>query len=186
MSNREDVKPPIRVGDKIVQVGPLDWSGFKTLVDALAKADLPLPNLRDDAVRQKLAALTAAAKASGALPIVDLADLIYELVTSNLPTLYQWMLRHPALVTALVRGASNLSDEEIAGLSAGEVLRVARAAYSALVGDGVFAEAASFFGELLGMRPGAPAASGENSAVPVAVDCASASKSASVPQPVGA
>jgi hypothetical protein len=185
MPIRKDLNPPIRVGDKIVQVGPLDWSGFKALVEAFARADLPLPDLNDDAVRQKLAALQASAKTTGALPIVDLAGLIYEFVAHNLPTLYQWILKHPPLVSALVRGASNLSDEEIVGLSAGEVLRVARAAYAALVGDGVFAEAAGFFGELLGMPRGGLTSSIESSVVPVAADCANELKSASAPSPVG-
>lgn len=186
MPNRVDVTPPIRVGDKIVQVGPLDWSGFKTLVEAFAKAELPLPSLADEGLRQKFAAVQANAKTSGTLAVVDLAGLAYEFVAGNLPTLFQWILRHPPLVTALVRGASNLTDDEIGGLSAGEVLRIARGAYAALVQDGVFTEAAVFFGELLGMRPPGAAASAENSAVPIAADCANESKSASPPQPVGA
>lgn len=185
MPIREDVTPLIRVNDKIVQVGALDWSGFKALVEAFAQADLPLPAL-NDALRQKLAAVQAAAKASGMLSLVDLAGLVYEFVTGNLPTLYQWLLKHPPLVTALVRGASNLTDEEIASLSTGEVLRIARSAYAALVGDGVFAEAAGFFGELLGMRSAAPAAGGESSTLASAADCASESKSPSPPQPAGA
>src|SRR5487761_1813580 len=85
MPIREDVTPLIRVNDKIVQVGALDWSGFKALVEAFAQADLPLPAL-NDALRQKL----AAAIASGMLSLVDLAGLVYEFVTGNLPTLYQW------------------------------------------------------------------------------------------------
>lgn len=186
MPIRNDVNPPIRVNDKVVQVGPLDWSGFKGLVEAFAKADLPLPALNDNAVRQKFAVVQAGAKATGALSLADLAGLVYEFVAGNLPTLYQWVLRHPPLVTALARGASNLTDDEIASLSAGQVLHVARSAYAALVDDGVFAEAAGFFGELLGMRPGDSAASAEHSAAPVAADSANASKSASPPQPVGA
>jgi hypothetical protein len=186
MPNREDVKPPIRVGDKVVQAGPLDWSGFKVLVEALAVADLPLPNLNDDALRQKLAAVQASAKASGTLSLVDVAGLVYEFVAGNLPTLYQWMLKHPPLLTALVRGASNLTEEEIASLSAAEVLRVARAAYAALVHDGVFREAAGFFGELVGLRPHSPIASAASSAPAAAADSASESKLASPPQPAGA
>lgn len=184
MPNREDVNPPIRVNDKIVQVGPLDWSGFKGLVDAFAQADLRLPSLNDGALRQKLDEVQAGAKTSGTLSLVDLASVAYEFVAGNLPVLYQWILKHPPLVTALVRGASNLTEDEIATLSAGEVLRVARAAYAALVGDGVFAEAAGFFGELVGLRP--PAVSAVTSAPPIAADSASESKSASPPQPVGA
>ncbi|MGH7139524.1 MAG: hypothetical protein ACREHD_27575 [Pirellulales bacterium] len=186
MSNREDFNPPIRVNDKVVQVGALDWSGFKALVDAFAQADLPLPSLNDSALRQKLADVQAAAKASGTLSLVDLAGVLYEFVAGNLPTLYQWMLRHPPLLTALVRGASNLTEDEIASLSAGEVLRVSRAAYAALVGDGVLAEAAGFFGELVGLRPPATVASAANSAPPIAAESASESKSASPPQPAGA
>lgn len=183
MLSRIDVNPPIRVGDKIVQVGPLDWSGFKALVEAFAKADLPLPSL-DDSLRQKLAEVQASARASGTLSLVDLAGLVYEFVAGNLPTLYQWLLSHPPLLTALVRGASNLSDDEIASLSTGEVLRVARAAYAALVADGVFAEAAGFFGEMIGLRPVASAES-TSSAATDAEDSASESRLPSAPQPVG-
>ena len=88
-------------------------------------------------------------------------------------------------MTALVRGASNLTDDEIASLSPGQVLRVARAAYAALVSDGVFTEAASFFGELVGLRPPDAAASAMSSAAPAAADFASASRSASPPSPAG-
>ncbi|HET6882178.1 MAG TPA: hypothetical protein VFI31_18585 [Pirellulales bacterium] len=186
MTTRVDVNPPIRVGDKIVQVGPLDWSGFKALVEALAQADLPLPSLNGDALRQKLAEVQAKAKASGTLALVDVAAIVYEFAAGNLPILYQWILKHPPLLTALLRGASNLSEEEIAGLTAGEVLRMSRAAYSALVNDGVFAEAACFFGEVVGLRPPAAAASGPTSAPPNAADSASESKSSSPPQPAGA
>lgn len=182
--SRMDLTSHLRVGDKIVQVGPLDWSAFKALVDAFAQADLPLPALKDGALRQKLAEIQAGAKASGVLSLVDLAGLAYEFVAGNLPVLFQWMLKHPPLVTALVRGASNLTEEEVAGLSAGEVLRVARAAYAALVRDGVFAEAAGFFGELAGLRPPA-AASGESSAPATAAVSAGVLKSPSPPQPVG-
>jgi hypothetical protein len=195
MPIREDVIPPIRVGDKIVQVGPLDWSGFKALVEAFAKADLPLPSL-NDALRQRLADVQASARASGSLSLIDLVGLVYEFVAGNLPTLFQWLLKHPPLVTALVRGASNLSDDEIASLTTGQVLRVARAAYAALVADGVFAEAASFFGEIVGIRPLATAA-GEpyqpeaqarrgDSAAPIVDEFASESRSASPLQPAGA
>jgi hypothetical protein len=186
MPNREDMKPQIRVGDKIVQVGSLDWSGFKTLVEAFAKADLPLPSLADEGLRQKFASVQASAKSLGTLSLADLAGLVYEFIAGNLPTLFQWIVRHPPLVAALVRGASNLTEEEIASLSAGEVLRIARAAYGALVSDGVFTEAAGFFGELLGMRSLAPAASSESSVAPAAADFVSESKLPSPPQPVGA
>lgn len=186
MSIRKDVDPPIRVGDKVVQVGSLDWSGFKTLVEAFAKADLPLPSLNDAALRQKLAEAQAAAKASGTLSLVDLAGVAYEFVAGNLPTLHQWILKHPPLLTALVRGASNLTEEEIAGLSAAEVLRVARASYAALVHDGVFREAACFFGELVGLRPPAAAAGAASSIAVVGTGSASASKSPLPPRPAGA
>ncbi|HEX7379657.1 MAG TPA: hypothetical protein VF278_21215 [Pirellulales bacterium] len=180
---RVDLIPHLRVHDKIVQIGPLDWSGFKALVDAFALANLPLPVLNDGALRRKLAELQDGAKTSGTLSLVDLAGLAYEFIAGNLSCLVQWILKHPPLVTALVRGASNLTDEEIASLSAGEVLRVARAAYAALVRDGVFAEAAGFFGELVGLRP--PAAGGEAFRPPTAADSVSASKSPSPASPVG-
>ena len=184
MPSRTDITPTIRVADKIVQVGPLEWSGFKALVEAFAKADLPLPSL-SDALRQKLSDVQAAARATGTLSLVDLAGLVYEFVAGNLPTLYQWLLKHPPLVTALVRGASNLTDDEIASLSPGQVLRVARASYAALVSDGVFTEAAGFFGELVGLRPPDGDASAMSSAAPAATDFANASRSASPPSPAG-
>jgi hypothetical protein len=182
---RVDLTPHLRAGDKIVQVGPLDWAGFKLLVDAFAQANLPLPTLNDVALRQKLAEVQAGARAPGSLSLADLVGLAYEFVAGNLPTLFQWILKHPPLVTALVRGASNLTEDEIAALSAGEVLRVARAAYAALVRDGVFAEAAGFFGELVGLRPPTTTASDQAFTPPLAADSASVLKSASPPQPAG-
>lgn len=182
---REDVKPPIRVGDKVIQVGSLDWSAFKALVEAFAKADLPLPSL-NDSLRQKVAEVQGSARSSGTLSLLDLAGLVYEFAAGNLPTLFHWLLKHPPLVTALVRGASNLSDDEIASLTPGQVLRVARAAYAALVADGVFAEAAGFFAEIVGIRPLAGGARDANSGVPIVEDSVSESKSASLLQPAGA
>lgn len=181
--SRVDLTPHLRVHDKIVQVGPLDWSAFKALVDAFAQANLPLPSLNDGALRRKLTELQADAKSSRSLSLVDLAGMLYEFVAGNVSCLFQWILKHPPLVTALVRGASNLTEEEIASLSPGEVFRVARAAYAALVRDGVFAEAAGFFGELVGLRP--PAASGEVFRPATAADSVSALKSPSPASPVG-
>ena len=88
MPSRTDITPTIRIADKIVQVGPLDWSGFKALVEAFAKADLPLPSL-SDALRQKLSDVQGATRATGTLSLADLAGLVYEFVAGNLPTLYQ-------------------------------------------------------------------------------------------------
>lgn len=178
-----EVAPQIIVGDKVVRVGPLNWAGVKTLADAFAKSDLPVPNLQAEGIRQRAAAL-GASNTSGTITPADVAGLAYEIVASNLPTLYQWAVRHPPLVAALVRGASNLTGEEVEQLSAGQMLRVARAAWQALVADGFFRELAGFFGELLGLPPtgASPAPAAEQA---TAADSASESSSPSAPAPAG-
>lgn len=183
---KTELHPQIVVGDKVVQIGPLDWGGFRALVDELARADLPLPSLAMSGLREKLAKAIDASGASSGLSPAALIELAFEVVAGNLPVLYQWALKHPPLLTALVRGASNLNDDEVRQLSAGQVLRVARAAWRALVADGFFAEAADFFGELVGLRL-TPQMTGPPSVPPLsAADSANESRSISPPSPAGA
>ena len=190
------IEPQLTIGDKIVKVGPLDWAGLKQLVDAFGKADLPLPNLAGLSVRGWLDAMHRELDEAGD----DLAKLaranqrsnlhIYELlvdfVGENLPALWQWLLKHPPLVAALVAGASNVTHEEMDRLSAGQFLRVARASWQALAADGFFTEAVGFFGGLLGLG-GSPAATpDERSAAASTAASASELTSASAPSPAGA
>lgn len=177
-----EVAPQIVVGDKVVRVGPLNWTGVKALADAFAKSDLPVPNLQAEGIRQRAAAL-GASNASGTVTTSDVAGLAYEVVASNLPTFYQWAVRHPPLVAALVRGASNLTGEEVEQLGAGQMMRVARAAWQALVDDGFFRELAGFFGELLSLPPtGASPTPAEQA---IAADSASELSSPSALSPAG-
>lgn len=182
---RTELHPQIIVGDKLVLVGPLDWGGFRAVIDEFARADLPLPSLETSGLRLKLAKLVEGPGMPGALSLTGVVELVFELVAGNLPVLYQWALKHPPLLAAFVRGASNLNDDEVRQLSAGQVLRVARAAWQALVADGFFAEAAGFFGELVGLRPTSQPAEPPRSPAPSAADFASASKSISPPSPIG-
>lgn len=153
MPTRHNIEPALQVGDKIVQIGPLDWSAFRHVVEVFAKADLPLPKLDSDALKQKLGNMQASASLDGSINVADVIGLVIEFVSENLPTIAAWFAKHPPLLEALVTGATNLTPEETAALTTGQVLRVARAAFRELVNDGVFAEAAGFFGELLGLRP---------------------------------
>jgi hypothetical protein len=160
----QDVLPTIRVGDKVVQVGVLSWGGFKTVLAELAKADLPLPKLsveRIGAAFSQIQSCYAAAAANQNDPAranlaaqeanARLYELLAVLLADNVDTLSRWILGHPPIVAALVVGSSNLSPDEVERLSAGELVRVARAAWSALAADGFFVEAAGFFGDLVGL-----------------------------------
>ena len=163
---RKNLEPQLLVKDKVVQVGSLSWADFKKLVDAFSSANLPLPTLDGDALRGQLAALQATALVDGSVAVSDVVGLVVEFVSTNLPTITTWVARHPLLIDSLIAGSTNLTPEEAATLTAGEVLRVARAAFRALIDDGVFAEAAGFFGELVGLRtakkpPPSPIASHE-------------------------
>ncbi|HJT30853.1 MAG TPA: hypothetical protein VJ783_02220 [Pirellulales bacterium] len=181
---KTQLHPQIIVGDKVVQVGPLDWAGFRALVDEFARADLPVPSINTAGLQERLSKRAGAPEAAGGLSLAAVLDLAFEFVAGNLPVLYQWALKHPPLLSAFVRGASNLNDDEVRQLSTGQMLRVARAAWRALMADGFFAEAAGFFGELVGLRPTRP----DDRAVsppPTAGDCVSESKSTSPPSPVG-
>lgn len=184
-SAKTELHPQIVVGDKLVRVGPLDWAGFRAVVDEFARADLPLPSLEINSLQQKLAKLANGSGGSSGLSLAAVAELTFEFVAGNLPVLYQWALKHPPLLTAFVRGASNVDDDEARQLTAGQMLRVARAAWQALVADGFFAEAAGFFGELVGLRPTRPPRDEPASPPPPAEDCVSESKSTSPPSPVG-
>lgn len=189
------VEPQITIGDKIVKVGPLDWAGLKQLVDAFGKADLPLPNLAVLSVRGWLDSMHRELDEAGDDPLklarasqrsnLHIYELLVDFVGENLPALWQWLLKHPPLVAALVAGASNVTHEEMDQLTAGQFLRVARASWQALVADGFFTEAVGFFGGLLGLGASGPAP-GEKSAAASTLESASESTSASAPSPVGA
>lgn len=175
MPARKNLDPAIQVADKLVQVGSLAWVDFKHLLDAFTKADLPLPKLDSEALRGKISVIQATAAVENRLDLTDVIGVAVEFVSTNLPTIAAWVAKHPPLIDALIAGATNLTPEETAGLSAGEILRVARAAFRAMVDDGVFAEAAGFFGELLGLRPAtAQQASEPASGIPAAATPTSA------------
>ena len=152
-TQRKSLEPQLLVKDKVVQVGSLSWADFKKLVDAFSSANLPLPTLDGAALRNQVAALQATALVDGSITVSDVIGLAVEFVSSNLPTITAWVAKHPLLIDSLIAGSTNLTPEEAAMLTAGEVLRVARAALRALIDDGVFTEAAGFFGELVGLRP---------------------------------
>lgn len=170
MAERVVIEPHIAVKDgekdQLVAVGPLDWAGVKKLVEAFGKADLPLPNLDASAV-------------------ADIATFI----GMNLPVLAEWVFKHPPIVSALVVGATGLTDAQIDTLSAGKLMKVARASWKALVDDGFFEEVGGFFGDLLPLgqvsaeqgqpesESQSPPASGETSPAE--------SKSESEPSPAG-
>jgi hypothetical protein len=190
------VQPQITLGDKVVKVGPLDWAGLKQLVDAFSQADLPLPNLAGlsihgwlesmqqelDQAGNDLARIARANQRSN----LKLYELLVDFVSENLPALWQWALKHPPIVAALVAGSSNVTPEEMEQLSAGQFLRVARAGWQALVDDGFFTEAVGFFGGLLGLGTNAVPAASPSSAAANAGASASESTSASAPSPAGA
>jgi hypothetical protein len=160
-----ELTPAVKLGDKLVHVGVLSWGGFKTVLGEVAKADLPLPKLALERIGGALAQIqsgyaaaaqeTDPAKARHATQQTNakLYEVLAVLLAENLDTLAAWLLAHPPIVSALVQGASNFSADEVDRLSAGELLRVARAAWAALTADGFFTEAAGFFGDLLGLHP---------------------------------
>lgn len=189
------VEPQITIGDKIVKVGPLDWAGLKQLVEAFGKADLPLPNLAGLSVRGWIDAMHRELDEAGDDPLklaranqrsnLHLYELLIDFVGENLPALWQWALKHPPLVAALAAGASNLTHEEMDRLTAGQLLRVARASWQALASDGFFTEAVGFFGGLLGLGGGTAEKPDEKSAAASTAESASESMSASAPSPAG-
>lgn len=190
------VQPQITLGDKVVKVGPLDWGGLKRLVDAFSKADLPLPNLAGlgihgwlDSMQQELDAagndLAKIAKANQRSNL-KLYELLVDFVSENLPAIWQWVLKHPPIVAALVEGSSNVAPDEMEQLSAGQFLRVARTGWQALVDDGFFTEAVGFFGGLLGLGANAVPAENPSSAAVTSAASVNASTLESAPSPVGA
>lgn len=158
---KKPLQPSISVGDKVVHVGPLSWAGMKDLVSEFGRADLPLPAINfsrfSDMLKSAESGLTAALEdpdkqaAHAQLQDLRFYALLGELLSANLDVLREWIIGHPPIVTALVAAASNLAPAEIDALTAGELLRVARAAWTELVNDGFFTEAAGFFGGLLGL-----------------------------------
>jgi hypothetical protein len=195
-SNLSNLHPPLALGDKLVQVGALDWAGLKALVESIVRADLPLPNLAAGGVRDWLDAFQRELDAAGDDPRQiaqahgrarwQLYRVLLDLLVHNLPTLWHWFLRHPPMVTALVQGATNLGVDELERLTAGQFLRVARAAWEALVADGFFQEAAGFFAGLVGLKPHETSAPTDSSAPASTAASASASRSGSPPPPAGA
>ena len=173
-ANLKPLSPPITLADgqKNVCVGALTWGDFKAVLDEFRAAKLPLPKLSVDSMSasftriQDLYKLAAASEPQAAFVATQQASsVLYEmlgtLVAENLPTLEAWFLAHPPIVSMLVHKSSNLQPAEVDQLSAGQLLRVASAAWSALSDDGFFSEAAGFFGGLLGLKlvPAANAAS---------------------------
>ena len=189
------VQPQITLGDKVVKVGPLDWAGLKNLVDAFSKADLPLPNLAGLSIHGWLDSMQAELDEAGddltkiakvnQRSNLKLYELIVDFVSENLPALWQWALKHPPIVAALVAGSSNVSREEMEQLSAGEFLRIARAGWQALVNDGFFTEAMGFFGGLLGLGTDAGPTCAQGPEAVSSQASASESTSASAPSPAG-
>ncbi len=190
------VQPQITLGDKVVKVGPLDWAGLRNLVDAFSKADLPLPNLAGLSIHGWLDTMHAELDEAGddltkiaqanQRSNLKLYEIILEFLSDNLPIVWEWLLKHPLLLTALVSGSSNVSPDELEQLSASQLLRIARAAWQALVDDGFFAEAAGFFGALLGLGTNVANQPPRNLAAAATAACASESTSASAPSPAGA
>ncbi|HEV3004317.1 MAG TPA: hypothetical protein VGX78_07635 [Pirellulales bacterium] len=158
-----ELSPPIKLGDKLVHVGVLSWGGFKAVLAELAKAELPLPKLCSERIGRAFGQIQScyAAAAQESDPArahlaaheagARLYELLARLLADNLDTLASWLLAHPPIVSALVQGSSNLSIDEVDRLTAGESLRVARAAWAALAADGFFTEAAGFFVDLVGL-----------------------------------
>lgn len=176
--NLKKLAPPIEVGDKLVHVGTLTWGGIKAVQAEFSAAKLPLPKLAVESIREGFAEIQAIyAKANGAddlsLALVTQAanaklyELLARLASENLPILTAWITGHPPIITALVEQATNLSPEEIDKLSAGQLMRVARAAWDELVADGFFSGAAGFFAGLVGLKVNqAPDTSKKNQADP--------------------
>jgi len=136
---RIPVEPQITVKNEegksiVVDVAPLDWAGVRKLLDEFRKADLPLPDLSNSVLFD----------ANGGQSF-DIAGFI----TSNLPVLSQWLFKHPPILTALVAAGAGLTEQQIDGLSASQLMRTARASWKALVDDGFFTEVGGFFGDLL-------------------------------------
>lgn len=173
----KDVDPQIKFGpnrEKLVQVGSLQWDGFNAIIDAIAKADLPIPTISADGVKafiekqqaefqdavdelqaadDSVAAIRASAKISAlnANTTSAIFGFVAELIGSNLPTFYQWALRHKPIVDAVLVATTNMTREEVAALRAVDAIAVARKAWERIVADGFFEEIAGFFGELLGV-----------------------------------
>lgn len=175
-SEKKAVEPQVTVSDQggketVVKVGPLSWSALKEVVRELEKAELPLPMFE-----------------VGPSGILDIGAII----TSNLPVLSQWVFKHPPIAAAFVIGATGLTEEELDQLSSGEFVRVARAAWKAVLDDGLFTELSGFFAESLPLSQ--PAAQGaeenqpsESPSQPTnGQPSADASKPESAAQPAGA
>lgn len=177
--NYKEVSPQVKFGqsnEKLAQVGSLQWSGVKAILAAFGQADLPLPNISADgaksfvakaqaecqaalaelesatdaveslAAQAKLAALNQSATAG-------IFGVATDIASANLPVLWQWVLKHPPILDAIITATSNLSKEDAESLSAADFMRVARAAWGRIIADGFFQEVGGFFAGLLGIRP---------------------------------
>jgi hypothetical protein len=174
----KDVSPQVKFGasrDKLAQVGSLQWAGVKSILAAFEKADLPIPTIAADgakgfveksqkefqaalaeldAAENELQSLAAQAKL-GALnksATAGIFGIVAEIASANLPVLWQWVLKHPPILDAIITATSNLTKEDAESLSAADFMRVARTAWDRILTDGFFAEVGGFFVGLLGMK----------------------------------
>lgn len=135
-SELKELSPQIKLGDKLVQVGLLDWTGIESLCAALETVDLPMPKLVD-------------------------GSSYVEALLDNLVIVKQWLVRCPQIAKPLIFGASNLTPELLGQLSATQVVRVIHAAVDNLVADGFFTELRDFFVGLLPKATAPPPAAAD-------------------------
>lgn len=152
---KKNIDPPIQVDDKIVQVSSLTWAGLNDLLETLRTLNPPKPNLADEGIRQQLAAIQGAT----VLTFADILGLIYSFTAANTDVLWQWLVSCPAFIEAILKGSSNLTADDIAKLTAKEVLQIATAIRTQIQEDGLAEEAFGFFGGWLRiiLPPGNPA-----------------------------
>ena len=155
----KEIQPSIVIGDKVVKVGPISFDGLLAVVDELKRADIPLPRLEVENLtkwlRENETILKRGAKEGGmteeqfalvsAAQQMSLYSIVIELLSVNLDVLWAWLLRAGPVVRRFVEHSSNLSNEEIGGLTAGQVMRIARQAWADCIADGMLAEARQLF-----------------------------------------
>lgn len=170
----KDVEPQIKFGpnrEKLVQVGSLQWDGFNAIIDAIAKADLPIPKFSGEGVKafiekqqSEFQAAVYELKAAAGDSVAELRasakmqalqagafGFIAEIIGDNLPTLYQWFLRHKAIVDAMLVATTNMSREEVGFLRAVDALVIVRQSWNRIVSDGFFEQITAFFADSLGL-----------------------------------
>ena len=133
------------ITNKPVKVAPFDVQGLMRLAEEVRAVDLPLPKLDTDQVMGWVGEKA------------DLTEAVIEIFTKNLPAIFKWLTTIPTLLPILLEETTNLAPEEVASLSAGQGLKVARASWVACVEDGAFSEMAGFFGDLFRGAAGAGA-----------------------------